>query len=635
MHTASFKTNPIALREILQDAGRGELQLPDFQRSWVWDEERIRSLIASVSRGFPIGALMTLETGGDAAFKPRHIEGVSTSAVYHQPRSLLLDGQQRITSLYQVSLRGEVVSTVTAKNKRVDRWFYIDIRKALDPAIDRDEAIIGIPRDKVLRSEFGRQVDLDLSSEEHEYAELMFPVTSIFDADAWIIGHLRNAMKIADESTLEIVEQFKKDVVSNFVDYNVPVIELHRSTSKEAVCVVFEKVNTGGKALDAFELITAMYAADGHELRKDWFGTSEQLGRSERLRQTLVLPGASDGILAKVSNTDFLAVLTLFHTRARHDAAVLEGKAGRDVPQVIANRAALLNLPLSAYLEYEEKAELGFSRAAKFLHTQNIFRTYDLPYQTQLVPLAAILADLDEHWSSDPGASSKVRRWFWSGVFGELYGSTTETRIARDFMEVPAWIAGGGEPSTVIDATFRGDRLWSMRMRLSAAYKGMNALLISERAQDFISGQRYDHTIFLDENVDIHHVFPQDWCQKQGIERGIYNSIVNKTPLSARTNRIIGGVAPSDYLAKIERGSHDRSAVDPAELDESLRTHLIDPELLRSDDFDGFMAARHAAMIHLIEVATGKNVYVGDGSEEGAEAADEEQSEAEYSLPTP
>ena len=50
MHTASFKTNPIALREILQDAGRGELQLPDFQRSWVWDEERIRSLIASVSR---------------------------------------------------------------------------------------------------------------------------------------------------------------------------------------------------------------------------------------------------------------------------------------------------------------------------------------------------------------------------------------------------------------------------------------------------------------------------------------------------------------------------------------------------------------------------------------------------------
>ena len=51
-----------------------------------------------------------------------------------------------------------------------------------------------------------------------------------------------------------------------------PVIALDRSTSKEAVCVVFEKVNTGGKPLDAFELVTAMYAAAGHELRKDWYG---------------------------------------------------------------------------------------------------------------------------------------------------------------------------------------------------------------------------------------------------------------------------------------------------------------------------------------------------------------------------
>src|SRR6187431_1423565 len=136
MAGSTFKTNPFSLHELLEDCDRGVLQLPDFQRSWVWDEDRIKSLIASVSRAFPVGALMTLETGGDVNFKPRPIEGAPVSAKGVSPLSLLLDGQQRMTSLYQVSLRDKVVETVTPKNKKVSRWFYIDIKKALDPEVD-------------------------------------------------------------------------------------------------------------------------------------------------------------------------------------------------------------------------------------------------------------------------------------------------------------------------------------------------------------------------------------------------------------------------------------------------------------------------------------------------------------------
>jgi len=153
---ATFKTNPYDLHELLRNCDRGTLQLPDFQRSWVWDEDRIKSLIASVSRAFPIGALMTLDTGGEIDFKPRPIEGAPLSALNVTPQSLLLDGQQRMTSLYQVALRGEVVSTITPKKKKVRRWFYIDIVKALDPAIDREEAILSIPETKLVTSDFGR-----------------------------------------------------------------------------------------------------------------------------------------------------------------------------------------------------------------------------------------------------------------------------------------------------------------------------------------------------------------------------------------------------------------------------------------------------------------------------------------------
>ena len=218
-------------------------------------------------------------------------------------------------------------------------------------------------------------------------------------------------------------------------------------------------------------------------------------------------------------------------------------------------------------------------------------------------------------------------------MFGELYGSAVETRIARDFMEVPAWLNGGPEPSTVSETMFRADRLKTMRMRLSAAYKGVNALLMKEGAQDFRSGQKFDHTVFFGENVDIHHIFPQDWCKKQGIKPSVFDSIINKTPLSFRTNRIIGGVAPSVYLEKLEKGDKATPAIEPHKLDAYLRSHLIDPALVRSDSFESFMADRQKRLLALIEQATGKAAFVGEAGEEGVEVeADDDAVEAEMTI---
>src|SRR5690606_17448375 len=140
-----------------------------------------------------------------------------------------------------------------------------------------------------------------------------------------------------------------------------------------------------------------------------------------------------------------------------------------------------------------------------------------------------------------------------------------------------------------------------MRMRLSAAYKGVNALLMKEGALDFRSGQKFDHTVFFGENVDIHHIFPQDWCKKQGIKPSAYDSIINKTPLSFRTNRIIGGTAPSEYLAKLERDDKQSPSIERDRMDTYLRSHLIDPDILRTNDFDTFMKDRQQRLLTLIE----------------------------------
>src|ERR1700722_2325942 len=289
MAEATFQTNPNSLQEFLRPCHAGKIQLPDFQRSWVWDEDRIKSLIASISRAFPVGALMTLKTGGPVNFKPRPIEGAPDGIKPEQAESLLLDGQQRMTSMYQVAFRGEVVRTMTSKYKPIRRWFYLDIRKCLDPSIERDEAIVSVPEDRVVRSDFNRNIELDLSTPEREFEKLMFPLSRVFDWGGWNNSYLMNAMQAGKLDLLPTISMFYTEIIKNFEQYQIPVISLASTTSKEAVCTVFEKVNMGGKSLDAFELVTAMYAADGHELRKDWYGKGGETGRQHRFINTLRL----------------------------------------------------------------------------------------------------------------------------------------------------------------------------------------------------------------------------------------------------------------------------------------------------------------------------------------------------------
>jgi len=214
---------------------------------------------------------------------------------------------------------------------------------------------------------------------------------------------------------------------------------------------------------------------------------------------------------------------------------------------------------------------------------------------------------------TNAAAREKLVRLFWSAVLGELYGSTTETRLARDVPELVDWIAGtGSAPRSMDEALFQTDRLRTRRSRLSAAYKGIHALLMRRGCRDFITGHQADLMTFFNDRIDIHHVFPEAWCKKKGIPRSVYNSIINKTALSRGSNIAIGGDAPSTYLKRIE----DKHGLTRAQLDNILRTHLIDPEDLRADDFDAFFGARMKALAGLISEAMGKPVVEEKGTNE-------------------
>jgi len=207
-----------------------------------------------------------------------------------------------------------------------------------------------------------------------------------------------------------------------------------------------------------------------------------------------------------------------------------------------------------------------------------------------------------------------LERWFWCGVFGELYGSSIETRIAYDFSQVSSWviIPSSDEPFTIRDANFSIERLNTMRSKLSAAYKGLTILIAKSGAKDYISGKEYDQTIFMKEDVDIDHIFPKKWCKANSIKKDEYDSIINKAPISPNTNRgVVSGKAPSEFIRDIENGNTKINGAKPIsenEINENLMSHKMDPSFLRNDDFVGFFKDRREKLADLIEGKMGKRV---------------------------
>ena len=283
--SGTFETNEPLLSELLGDIGNGTIQLPDFQRNWIWDDEHICSLLASVTLSYPIGAVMVLGTGGEGSnFLPRPFAGVQIDS-HTKPDSLVLDGQQRLTSLYLALMSDKPVSTRTTRGQKTERFYYLDMAKCLDPEADREDAVLSIPDSKIVRSDFGRKVELDVSTREREYELGLYPLWMTFnnvESFQWNSGY-KEHFKFDPERTA-FIDQFLGKIWLPIIKYKVPVIELRKETPKEAVCQVFEKVNTGGVTLSVFELVTASFAADNFRLRDDWAERQDRLSEREVLR---------------------------------------------------------------------------------------------------------------------------------------------------------------------------------------------------------------------------------------------------------------------------------------------------------------------------------------------------------------
>src|SRR5690625_2794169 len=187
-----FQTPQHTLDKYLEWTVNGTIQLPDFQRGYKWDDERIRQLLVTILRGHPMGVVMLLDTNNaEVRFKPRPVEGVDLK---HQvePSYLLLDGQQRLTSLTQALTGDGIVATKDTRGKLMSRRYFVNIEQALAGEEFIDEAVISVDADGKIKKNFNRDVVLDLSTAELQREQGYFPLNLLLnplESQVWIMPY--------------------------------------------------------------------------------------------------------------------------------------------------------------------------------------------------------------------------------------------------------------------------------------------------------------------------------------------------------------------------------------------------------------------------------------------------------------
>lgn len=575
-----FTTPSYSLIDLFARAERGELQLPDFQREYIWDTDRIRTLITSVLRGYPVGSFLALDTrNSPVRFRPRPLAGLECRGV--EPGLLLLDGQQRLTSLYHAFKGDGVIPTVDYLGTPITRRFFVDVRGAVASDPMPVESVFAVDEEGAVRSHFGPELDGGITSREDMLRHGVIPVSMLL----WKQGNdllIDMAAGIDDEGMRTAVKRFQNEVLRWLPAYDVPVIRVDRDTSQVGVGQIFAHANSAGVQMDVFELLTALFANQDPDFR-----LAEHWAQVEsRLREYPSLNG--------VGRIEYLRALALLLTSRKGQAT--------------GHRGDILTISLDEYLAHTDEMTEAFIRAANFLAHRRILSVEQVPYPGQIVPLAAILARLAEHpgvLETDRGRD-RLNQWFWSGVFGELYGAHAPTiRAGLDVDEVTPWVLGETEetPRTVADAEFRESRLLTSTAD-SGVYRGLYSLLMARGARDWRTGKPFDADTFHELQPSFNTVFPCEFCAGIGADPVVAESVLNRTPMGRRTEVVIETNEPKRYLPRLQ----SKSLLDDDDFDAIIDGHEINPHHLLSSNWEAFIEDRRERFNGLIQHAMGKPV---------------------------
>lgn len=557
-----FNANPIGLGYLLAQIDNRNLALPNFQRDFVWDAQATKDLLASVASTFPAGTLLFLQQGSQRHFKPKNFVG-APELNGHDPGVLVLDGQQRLTALYQgLYGKGEYVYFICLEDLR-----------GSSPDI---EAAISYLSPKKATSRLGTYQD--------QATSLTFPLALLREPgfEEWLDEVLEVRERAdANADTKGLKKELRtiyKQYLKPILDYRFPVVDLPSSTSLDAVCKIFETINNTGVRLTVFELLVARFWPQGINLHGLW----EQ--------------AKDENDLLEEFGVDPYWLLQSICLRS-----------GGAAPSV--KRSDVLELSATSINAHWDVVVAGASDVLDLLHNEcGVLGQKWLPYSAVLIPLAAVWDRVQDATGPERGlARQKVQQYFWAACFTAAFDASPNSAAVKHYQELLKWLDGGPAPEIVrsFDSRFDPDLLLEARTGQRAQYRAVMALTLRHRAMDFHSGQPLTANRIRDRKIDAHHVFPRKWLQDRQEGGASPDLILNRALIDKETNRRLQAQGPAEYFKE------STTILGEDQVSKIFGSHLIETGSdsgLRANDYETFILERQERLISELEAVLGLEI---------------------------
>ena len=586
------KLDHMSLTNLVGRLQEGRFVIPDFQRDFEWTPSDINNLIRSIFLDYYIGSLLLWKG------KPENFDALACESIYafagtsDDREHIVLDGQQRLTAMYYAFM-----APCKPAPRRSSRYrYFIRVNEFMNESYE--EAFF---------YDWTKYGEIIANDSIKQYQNHMFPLSVIgqtgWELGNWVQGYMRfweeaqNASETSQEAVnlarqnAENARAFGEHLKEITQKYQVAYIELDRDLELEKICDIFTQINSRGVRLSIFDLLNALLRPKGLRLRHMWREAEQRLDFVDTNRMNVYVLQVMSILCQGYCSPKYLYYLLPGQERQVREPG---GSLRKDV--LVENVAEFEN-------RWNQAVDSLEGAIALLSHPQEFgaISSEYLPYLSVLPVFAALQTSVGNlPHSRQLDAQRKIRQWYWASVFLNRYSGAVESTSARDFSDLKAWFdLDTDEPALISEfrERFRPSDLRRETRRGTSVYNGIFNLLVLNGARDWSTGKAPQH-----DDLDDHHIVPRAWGQ--GKELGPLDSILNRTPLSANTNRnVIGGRPPNEYLPELI-ADNDEDTVR-----EILESHLISPSafdiLLRdpftSADFEAFLSERQRTIQNAIE----------------------------------
>ena len=560
LQEAKIDVQRLQLANLLNMMSQGQLQIPRFQREFVWAITKTRDLLDSMYKEYPIGTFFFWQAPTEQSGLFRELSELNIPQPRSgQPVSFILDGQQRLTSLF-VTINGLAIGA-------------------------RDYGRICIDLEQAARYERG---ELEAEGEDEEEARIF--VNRAPDNQRWIA--VRDLLRTDNYAIYDTIPSEWRPVfqkaVNRFHTYPLSVIWV-KDQGLDDVVDIFQRINQGGKRLSRYDLVCANLWEPAFDFRSEVNRFNESLAQQGF--------GSIDG-----------TVITQAFSLAIQDSCTTPAE---------------LKMETSAVRQRWDDVISALRLAVDFVKANFGVARYELlPYRGTLPVLAYFFYHAPK--SSISAKQRQVLwQWFWRVTLSERYGTTSPSRMAEDALKLRRLHIGEEVRFDFVSvATPDAIARTKMTATSSALRNAVLCLLAMQRPRNFKDGSPINlaSEFFSDlKKPERHHIFPYAHLRDKGLEASKIHLVANFCFIPADLNKEISAQSPAKYLNTYRK---DNPSFDPDIATHLIPVGTDSP--VWNDAFDEFirlrseLLSRHLNM--LIDDGPTVPIVLPDGGQRGKDA---------------